>query len=210
MIRVVVPIVVHRSLGHLHKGRPCPGFRQITGEQRGLPVFAFSRLPSAQHSPPATGAYFGMAYLAPFEGMGPRQARGWRGKSVSPRGTKQMPQTQESCQEEQADSTQPQGAPERGVEPAGTRHPGRQGMGEEGAGDTVSLNKQSGPKSAAAAGVGSVVASGPTFQSLQWLRQAKRNRWVHGNSRGRRAACPLCAWPDFLSGREDPCVLGGS
>ena len=100
--------------------------------------------------------------------------------------------------------------PRGGWSPQVPGTPGRQGMGEEGAGDTVSLNKQSGPKSAAAAGVGSVVASGPTFQSLQWLRQAKRNRWVHGNSRGRRAACPLCAWPDFLSGREDPCVLGGS
>lgn len=43
-----------------------------------------------------------------------------------------------------------QGVLENGEEPTGTRHPSRQDKDEEGAGDTVSLDKQQGPKSAVA------------------------------------------------------------
>ena len=74
-----------------------------------------------------------------------------------------------------------------GEEPAGARHPSRQAMEKEAAGDTVS------PQS---------TAINNRAQSLQRLRQAERNREVHGKTIGRQALCPLCPCLVFLPGRE--------
>lgn len=124
--------------------------------------------------------------------MGPRSGKGWGWEvsfykkdktKVTEAGDTECESAAGSASRDHGAKSKTLGVLERGEEPTRTRHPSRQDMDEEGAGDTLSLDKQ-------------------LVQSLQRLRQAKRNPWVHRNSTSKQADCPPCPWPDLLSGRE--------
>lgn len=107
--------------------------------------------------------------------MGPRSGKGWgwevsfykKDKSkVKEAGDAECESASGRASRDHGAKSKTPGVLERGEEPTRTRHPSRQDMDEEGAGDTASLDKQLGPKSAVAK-TGQEEPMGPQEQHQQ-------------------------------------------